>query len=240
MKKITINTTQNVRIEYELASLRDRFLAWFLDQILISVLILILTFLFSDIAESETMYVVYCVAPVLLFYTILMEVLNHGQTVGKMALGIKVVRLDGKHPELLDFIIRWSFRMIDIWFTAGSLAAIYVNSTVKAQRLGGIVSNTTVIRINSRNGFQLSKLTEIETIENYQLTYPKVVSFFTENDMILIKKVIERTIKYPNEAHRLAIKETVARVEEKMDIKNDKPSIVFLKTVLKDYIILSR
>ncbi len=240
MKRITINTTQNVKIEYDLAGVGDRALAWFIDQVVMWLSIMLLAFLFADLFMEEELFFIYFVAPIILFYTLVMEVLNNGQTLGKMALGLKVVRMDGKHPEFLDFIIRWSFRMVDIWFTAGSLAAIYVNSTDRSQRLGGIVSNTAVIRISSRGGFKLKKLTEIETLENYDLTYPKVVSFFTENDMILIKKVIERYNRSPNEAHKKAIKEAVKRVESVMGVTNKKPQLVFLRTVLKDYIILSR
>ena len=240
MNRITINTTQNVKIEYDLAGVGDRALAWFIDQIVMWLIILLLAFLFSDFFMNDELFAIYMVAPVILFYTLSMEVLNNGQTLGKRALGLKVVRLDGKHPEFLDFIIRWSFRMVDIWFTAGSLAAIYVNSTDKSQRLGGIVSNTTVIRVSSRNGFKLKKLAEIETIENYDLTYPKVLSFFNEDDMILIKRVIERYNNSPNEAHKTAVRQAVLRVESVMGVKNNKPQLVFLRTVLKDYIILSR
>jgi len=240
MKKITINTTQNVKIEYELASLRDRGIAWFIDKTIIGVAIVLVSLLAGILGIQGDGVVYFVIVPIVILYTLLMEILNHGQTLGKASVGIKVVRLDGKHPELLDFIIRWAFRMIDIWFTLCSLAAIYVNSTEKAQRLGGLVSNTVVIRVRARSGFELSKLMEIETLENYTLTYPKVNSYFNEADMIIIKKVIDRANKYPNEAHRLALKNTVKRVENIMGISSEKPGLVFLRTILKDYIILSR
>ena len=240
MKKITINTTQNVKIEYELASLRDRGVAWFIDKIILVIVNLLFASISGELGMHDDEILYFITAPIWILYTLLMEILNHGQTLGKMSLGIKVVRLDGKQPELLDFIIRWAFRMVDIWFTLCSLAAIYVNSTDRAQRLGGIVSNTVVIRVRSRAGFELNKLMEIETMENYNLTYPKVNSYFNEKDMILIKRVIDRTNKHPNDAHKLAMKETVKKVESVMGIKNDKPGMTFLRTVLKDYIILSR
>jgi len=240
MKKITINTTQNVKIEYELASLRDRAVAWFIDKVILAISIFLLALIGGELGMGPDDILFYITAPLLILYTLLFEILNHGQTLGKSSLGIKVVRLDGKHPELLDFIIRWAFRMVDIWFTLCTLAAIYVNSTDRAQRLGGIVSNTVVIRIRSRSGFELKKLMDIETMDNYTLTYPKVNSYFNEKDMILIKKVIDRTNKYPNAAHQLAMGKTVEKVEAVMGIKNEKSGLEFLRTILKDYIILSR
>lgn len=242
MKRITINTTQNVAIDYELASVRDRFLAWLIDQIIIYGLIFLLVLSFERFMNSETesFFIFFVFIPIFLFYTLLFETFNNGQTIGKRALAIKVVRLNGKHPELLDFIIRWAFRMVDIYLTAGSLAAIYVNSTERAQRIGGLVSNTIIVRTRSTKNIALDKLLTLETRENYELSYPKVNQFFNEKDMIVIKRVLDRFAKAPNKAHQKAIIDTCKRVKEVMGINEEVGPRKFLVTVLKDYIVLSR
>ena len=46
MKTIDIRTTQNVTIEYELASLRERLLAFFIDLVIVYMAVLIIFFIF--------------------------------------------------------------------------------------------------------------------------------------------------------------------------------------------------
>ena len=64
---------------------------------------------------------------------------------------------------------------------------------------------------------------------------------FSEQDMLLIKNVITRYQKYPNDAHRNAIRETVTHMMERLDIDTrPKNHIKFLKTLISDYIVLMR
>src|SRR5687768_3235028 len=126
MQTIEINTAQNVPIVYELGGLRDRLLAYLLDFIIIIGSILIiwiigLIVMAGTMGNSIPMYVmIVAMILVFFFYTPTLEILNNGQTVGKMALKIKVVRLDGQEVTGTDYLIRWMFRMVDIYFSAGS------------------------------------------------------------------------------------------------------------------------
>jgi uncharacterized RDD family membrane protein YckC len=86
------------------------------------------------------MYLVLVVA----YYTLLEGYL--GQTVGKMLLGIKVVREDnGEVPGLSGAAIRTVLRIIDgIFFYL--VAYIAVLASAKNQRLGDMVAHTLVVR----------------------------------------------------------------------------------------------
>jgi uncharacterized RDD family membrane protein YckC len=69
-----------------------------------------------------------------------------GQTVGKMLLGIKVVREDtGEVPGIKAAIIRTVMRLIDGLF-AYLVAFIAVLASQKNQRLGDMLANTLVVR----------------------------------------------------------------------------------------------
>lgn len=69
-----------------------------------------------------------------------------GQTVGKMLLGIKVVREDtGGVPGIKAAIIRTVMRLIDGLF-AYLVAFIAVLASQKNQRLGDMLANTLVVR----------------------------------------------------------------------------------------------
>ncbi len=119
MKTIDIRTTQNVTISYELAEVRDRILAFILDVIVKSVGLLILWWLFislvSEVDSTTSQYFAYIIIiPLAAFYTLFFEIWLNGQTPGKKLLKIKVIKLDGKQPEFYDYLIRWTFRIIDI------------------------------------------------------------------------------------------------------------------------------
>ena len=108
MSSIDIQTTQNVTIEYELASLRERAIAFFIDSIIVLVaytafLILVAFAIRSSSWENRMVwYMLYGLMPILgiTLYHFFSEILADGQSWGKKALGLKVVRLDGRRTKL--------------------------------------------------------------------------------------------------------------------------------------------
>lgn len=241
MKTIELQTTQNVTINYELALLRDRILAFVIDLVIVGFLAFVLTLCTGVMSEGAALIFLYIVfLPVVTFYTLFSELLIGGQTVGKMALRIKVVRLDGRPMNFIDHLLRWSFRLFDIWFSAGAVAVVLINSTSRAQRLGDVVSNTAVVKSNPDLYVSLKDILNISTIDNYQPVYPQV-RFFSEDDMLVIKQTVERYNLYQNPAHSEAMTLLVERVCAEMKVPVvEQNQIAFLRTLIKDYIVLTR
>lgn len=243
MKTIEINTAQKVTIQYELASLSNRFLAYFID---ILVMAGVITFLYilgrSAIQNWDNMLVfTYLIlAPVFLFYTLFSEIVLHGQTIGKKSMGLKVVKINGDAPTTHDYVMRWMFRFVDLWMSLGSVGALLVNASPKSQRLGGLLSGTTVIRTTSQRTFTLNDILKISTLDTYNPSYPQIRKF-NEQDMLFIKKVLERERRYPNPAHRKAVTKLSQHVAQQLDIsKIPKDQSKFLRTLINDYIVLTR
>ena len=114
------------------------------------------------------------------------------------------------------------------------------SSTSFGQRLGGLVSNSTVVRLNPRQRVQLQDLLKISTISNYEPKYPAVRNF-SEQDMLLVKQTLERYRKYKNDAHKQAVLELVEVMKKELDIQDEiKNKLEFLKTLIRDYIVLTR
>lgn len=242
MPTIDIRTTQNVTIRYELAGLRDRVFAFILDMVILygSLLLISLIVLDGFQAGGGQYYFYFFVIPVLVFYTLVSEVLMNGQTLGKKAMRIKVVRLNGDAPTLTDYIIRWAFRMIDITLSLGAIASVLISSTDKAQRLGGIVSNTTVIRSLPSGRLYLDDILGIRTSDNYTPKYTAVRQF-TEEEMLLMKSVTERAVRFKNEAHQEALQDMVEIVSKRLGLHKPPSDYVhFIQTLIKDYIVLTR
>ena len=243
MKTIQIVTPQNVLIEHELASVVLRGLAFMVDQIII-IIFLVFSFLFLQFFHFgqgwEELFVYIVIIPIYLSYTLLFESLNYGQTLGKMLIGIKVRRLDGNEATFTEAVTRWLMRVPDIFISAGALAALLISSTERSQRLGDILAGTIVIKQVSGIGIGIKSLQRINSVENYQPVYPEVKQL-KEADVVLIKQTLLRYGKHKNLAHENALNALVLKLKEVLQIEEIKQSKTeFLRTIIKDYIVLTR
>jgi uncharacterized RDD family membrane protein YckC len=242
MKTIEITTAQKVTIQYELASVGNRIAAFIVDLMVLYGMILLLTAVFVNLLGGASLfnYFIFLVlVPIMLFYTLMSEILLDGQTLGKRAVGLKVVKLNGDPASAFDYLIRWAFRFTDIWMSAGSVAALLISSSLYSQRLGCLLSGTTVIKKNSSRTFALKDILNIYSTENYEPKYPQVVQI-DEKDMIFLKKVLERHKKYKNEAHKKVVIDLSNKIAEILDVNPPKDKEKFLETVLSDFIVLTR
>ena len=238
MKTIEINTAQNVTIQYELASFGNRAAAFFIDLIVLFGLISCLNIFFLQLGSS-TVFMYLILLPVMLFYTLCSEILLDGQTIGKRAMGIKVVKLNGDPATAFDYLIRWAFRFLDIWVSAGSIAAMLISSSTYNQRLGCLLSGTTVIKKSSTRTFTLKDILNIQSIQNHHPSFPTVVQL-SEEDMLFVKKVLERNKRYKNESHRELLEKLADKIADIIGVNVQRDKEKFLKTILADYIVLTR
>lgn len=245
MRTIDIRTTQNVTIEYELATVSDRIFAYLIDMLIIATVHTFLSSIFISIfqVEDEGMYAfIYGFLPFfeLILYHFFMELLGNGQSFGKRAIGIQVVRMDGQQPTIGDFLLRATFLIVDVIFSFGIIAVLLASSSDRRQRLGDMTANTTVIKVKQNLRFVLSDILKINTLDDYEPQYPDVKKL-SEQDMLLIKSALNRYSEFKNQAHGKVISEVVKKVKEKLDIiEEPKNKVEFLKTLLRDYIVLTR
>jgi len=242
MRTIEITTSQNVAIEYELASVGERMVAFMIDSAIIWVSIGILSlFAFSILPNSMFEYVSYFImVPIFFFYTLLSEIFLSGQSWGKKIMRIKVIKIDGTESMAIDYLIRWSFRMIDLFFSLGAVAILLITSTQKSQRLGDLVANTAIIKLKPKKLLRLKDIMAIRTRENYVLHYP-AVSRMTEKEMIVVKNTLERIKVYPNQSHNEAVEELVDILCRRLNITEPvQDPVAFLKILINDYIVLTR
>lgn len=243
MKSIELQTTQNVLINYELASLRDRIIAFVIDITALGTAVILLSMALmyagSALPSVITVGLVF-IGLVITFYTLLFEAMNKGQTLGKMAMRIQVVRLDSEQAVVTDYLLRWVFRLLDVWFSFGAFAVVLISSSPRAQRLGDLVSNTVVVRATPRMSVVLADVLRIDTAAEHTPVYPAVRQF-REHDMLLIKQVLDRLHRHGNQAHREAMREAAVHTAQLLDLP-EAPSDheAFLRTLIKDYIVLTR
>jgi uncharacterized RDD family membrane protein YckC len=230
MQTIRVRTTQNVFIEYPLASVGERIAAYLIDWI---ILILYTVAIVAILAKLEVnLWYVWLIVLGFpwLFFSLLFEIFMNGQTPGKLALKIKVVRLDGTPPAIGDYLMRWIFSFIDFYILSGALAVVVIAVGGKGQRLGDIVAGTSVVKliehrqITSENVF-------VPVEEQYTPTFTQVVNL-TEKDIELIQRALEVNRDQGNIQPVIIITE---KIKGLLDIKTDLPPVKFLSTIIKDY-----
>lgn len=244
MKIVELKTTQNVAIQYELAPLRDRIFAFILDWLLKSVGAMVLGLIFFEILRIRHEVVSFVMMAIIflanIFYSLFFEMVLNGQTPGKKMMKIKVIKLNGKQPTFYDYLLRWSFRMVDVYMTGSLLAMLLISSTKFSQRLGDMLSNMSVVKLNPSMSIGLKDILRIDSKKNYAPQFPMIKNF-REEDIILIKQALERNKKYNNDAHHDALVDLANIMATKLDVSpvpTDK--VTFLRTLIKDYIVLTR
>lgn len=241
MSELSINTTQNVKINFIAASAGERIGAYFLDltiKIAYGTVIYLIFFswlnldrLFRNLDQWSIMTILLVFYFPILIYSITLESIFEGQTIGKKLVKIKVVKIDGYQAGFGDYLMRWFFRLIDISILNGIIALIAVVSSKKGQRLGDMVAGTSVITLKNKIDISHTILEEIE--ETYVPTYPFVIKL-SDNDVRIIK---ETFLKAEAKNDYEIIYKLIHKIENVTGIKNQSVGDPggFIRTVLKDY-----
>ncbi len=236
MKKIQIDTTQNVTVQYQLATTSERMLAFVIDLIVLVVSAWIIGLIFFSTATLLGEVFLYLL---LAIYSPVLETFNNGQTLGKMALNLKVVKINGEQARAFDYISRWSTKGIEVYFTAGSLAGLVSYFSPNGQRIGDILANTIVIKQEKIGRLKLNRVTDLSKYKDYEAKYPQVLQL-SEEEVVLIHETLNRSRKYNNPGHREAVRELVQILASKLSVPKVSNQQEFLKQLIKDYVILTR
>lgn len=232
MQTIKIQTSQNIELEYDLAGVGDRLVAYLVD-FLIYVGYYVAILLIGDATGGfgNGFWIQLIISLPILFYQLACEVFLNGQSLGKKAKNIRVISLDGNQPNIGQYLIRWIFRIVDDMISSGIVAIVTISLTQKGQRVGDILAGTTVVRINRRT--RIDDTIFMDTIENYVPKFPQV-TLLTDSDISLLKEVINRYIKDPNGASPLLHK-AYDKTRALLHITNEYDPLQFLHDVVRDF-----
>lgn len=70
------------------------------------------------------------------------ETLSRGRSLGRLAVGARIVRVDGGATGFRHALIRALVGVLEVWFTLGAIAAVVGMFTPRAQRLGDLLAGT--------------------------------------------------------------------------------------------------
>ena len=240
MSELSINTTQNVVINFKAASVGERMLASLLDFVVKVAYVIVVAFVFFNLLGvskimgnldmwSRIAILILFFFPVMI-YSVTLESIFEGQTLGKKIVKIKVVKIDGYQASFGDYLIRWLFRIIENNLLGGLIGLVSICISNKTQRMGDMAAGTAIITLKNNISINSTILEEIG--EAYVPVYPLVIKL-SDNDMRIIKETFLI-------AEKNSDMETVLKLSQKIQavtgIKMQTNSqIDFIKTILKDY-----
>ena len=230
MNTIQITTTQNIELEYDLASLGERIVGFLIDFLIISAYLILLSIVFtiwsSTMLGAQRQWIIIIFYLPIYFYNLASEVFMNGQSVGKKVMKMKVISLDGYQPTLGQYLIRWVFRLIDV--PLGAL--IFVAATERKQRLGDMVAGTAIIKTEPRTHFQQTMFTPSQQID-YKVTFPEVTGL-GDHDMQLIKEVV---LNVTSSGNQIIASQAAQKIMQILQIQSNMEPLPFLKVLLADY-----
>lgn len=239
MTQLSINTTQNVNINFTAASVGDRILGQLLDLLvkiayIITIYFIVQIFslenLFDGLDQWSIIAIISLIGLPVMFYSLIQESLWEGQTIGKKIMKMKVIKLDGYQASFGDYLIRWLFRLIEISIGNGVIGLIAIVASSKNQRLGDMAAGTAIISLKNNININHTIIQDINS--DYLPTYPLVIKL-SDNDVRIVKETFETAVKQKD---FVTLSKLANKISSVTGIKNTSGTDSdFIKVVLKDY-----
>lgn len=229
MEKFQIQTAHNIIISQNIAPITKRIGATAIDLLIIGAYSLALFFILEEIGLANNFFFITILSLPALLFTLLFEVLMNGKTPGKYIFKTRVVQANGEKPTIINFILRWLLRIIDIFTAAGSVALLAILFSKKGQRLGDLAADTTVIYEKETITLENTLNTNIK--DDYSPLYPQVIDF-SSKDIETIKSIFNSAMKEGDHDTILKLHNKIISVTK---IETTEKPIKFIPTVVTDY-----
>lgn len=146
----SIITPEAVLLDFELAGLGSRALAYAIDFTIQVIALLIFAFIMGAVGLASPILalIILLVGLILIVvgYPAAMETLYQGRTIGRMVVNTRVVTVEGAPVRFRHAFLRALLGIVDLLATAGAVAVATSLITKRGQRLGDLVGGTMVIR----------------------------------------------------------------------------------------------
>jgi uncharacterized RDD family membrane protein YckC len=225
-EKLTIDTPEQIALEFPLAGAGSRFLAIVIDTLIQLGVFAVLGLVALAAAALGTRGYTGAatwVAALLLFlgflvyygYFAAFEVAWSGQTPGKRAVGIRVIRLSGQPVTPFDAILRNLLRIVDQLPGIYAVGVLSIFFTSRNQRLGDLVAGTVVVlehpapavqipafeAVSARLGGARLSTEEVEVIEMFLIRRNALPDHLRASTARQLADRIRSRLEVPSAAH---------------------------------------
>lgn len=239
--KLTIDTPEQVALEFPLAGIGSRFLALvfdFLVQFIVYVVVILLVLLvFGDLFRNWAPAWNWFTAVVILFFFCLywgyyafFETIWNGQTPGKRYAKIRVIKETGRPITAFEAIARNLVRVVDYLPAMYAVGVVTMFLNRKNKRLGDFVAGTVVVheRKEEEPLWNLPQNAQLPTFQAGDLSVPEIE---------LIETFLARRLDLTPDLRRATAERIAARMAERLKVqdqpRNDNED--FLEAVVKEF-----
>ena len=148
---------EGVALDTAAASLGSRAASALLDAVVLGAIYFAATVAMAmvvpnnlDFAAVTTLYFTEALA-VFIGFPVVFETLTRGKSVGRYALGLRIVRDDGGPIGLRQAVVRGLVGVIELWLSAGSIALIASASNSRGKRVGDMLAGTYALQTRASN-----------------------------------------------------------------------------------------
>ena len=156
-EKLTIDTPEQIALEFPLAGAGSRFLALAIDSfvqvavLIVLALLALLALWFRSLGYQSLatwVFALLVLSGFLLYYGYfaVFEALWGGQTPGKRAVGLRVISVTGQPITAFDALLRNLLRIVDQMPGIYAVGVLSIFFTARNQRLGDLVAGTVVVQ----------------------------------------------------------------------------------------------
>ena len=208
LDKLTVETPEQIALEFPLAGIGSRFLALVIDSLLQAVLFLalfIVLYLSSDLWEHFKFFasiagaIAVFLIPFCIYwgYFAFFEIIWRGQTPGKRLAGIRVVHQSGRPLTAVETIGRNLLRGVDILPGMYAVGLITMMCNQQNRRLGDFVAGAIVVHDKTIDSVQPGW-----TAGGTSVVASPEATRLTPDDLILIETYLSRRYEFDNEMRR--------------------------------------
>ena len=153
---LIVSTPERVAFQYEIAGIGSRFLAQFIDVLIITVIQIVITIGAGALGGIFNSIQVFGLVEVILTfiliagYFLISEAAFNGQTLGKRYVRLRVVGDQGEPLTIGQAAIRNLIRVVDFLPALYAIGIIAMFSNRRAKRLGDFAAGTLVVRDRER------------------------------------------------------------------------------------------
>ena len=146
----SIVTPEAVLLDFELAGIASRSVAFGIDFAVQLIALIGFFVIIGFVAVGSELFAIVVLLvgliSILFGYPVLMETFNGGKTLGRMAVGTRVVTVEGAPVRFRHSFLRALLGIVDLYLTAGTVAVVTALLNGRGQRVGDLVAGTMVIR----------------------------------------------------------------------------------------------
>jgi uncharacterized RDD family membrane protein YckC len=254
--RYTIDTPENIEFAYDIAGIGSRFLAAIIDTLLIVVAEIVvlliggLTFSALGLRSSAAGSILIALGGLLTFailwgYYIAFELLWNGQSPGKRAIGLRVVREGGRPITFVGSAIRNLIRIVDFLPAFYGIGVVVMFVDQRARRLGDLAGGTLVVK--ERRGVTLESLTTASIVAPParpgepipQLTLPNI-HLLNDQDYDLVQEFLRRRSELGHDARMRLGVQLAGGLQARLGLPAGGDAERFLQHVATEYQIVKR